>query len=146
MNSDGKRKSESPLAFAVARQRATIFAVFKICLLPSSLPRVQFGGHMDALCARTDFLGRLGRYYFTGGTTQRSRRSPVTRTTVERQRRPRLSLRTLASYRTLLSVLLLYLLGALLSLGLFSSTGLILAVSFLYGLCMTALGEKQAAQ
>ncbi|KAJ8286542.1 hypothetical protein GJAV_G00040360 [Gymnothorax javanicus] len=110
----------------------------------ASLINQRFGDHMDALCSRTDLLGRLGRYYFSGASTP-SRRSPVSRT-AEYHRRPRLSLRTLASYRTLISVFLFYLLGALLSFGLLSSTGLILAVSLLYGLCMTLLGEKQATQ
>ncbi|XP_061071615.1 sphingomyelin phosphodiesterase 4 isoform X1 [Conger conger] len=112
----------------------------------ASLLNQRFGAHMDALCSRTDFLGRLGRYYFAGAPAARSRRSPTTRRTAEGQRRPRLSLRTLASYRTLVSVLLLYLLGALLSFCLLSSTGLILVASLLYGLCMTALGDKQATQ
>ncbi|KAL0162905.1 hypothetical protein M9458_042301, partial [Cirrhinus mrigala] len=44
------------------------------------------------------------------------------------------TLRVLASYRTLLILLLLYMLFALLSFGVLSSTGLILIVSFLYEL------------
>ncbi|XP_035246878.1 sphingomyelin phosphodiesterase 4 isoform X1 [Anguilla anguilla] len=115
----------------------------------ASLINQRFGGHMDALCSRTDFLGRLGRYYFTGGSARRRRgqqRSPASGGAGEGHRRPRLSLRALASYRTLLSVLLFYLLGALLSFGLLSSTGLILAASLLYGLCMALLGERLTTQ
>ncbi|KAG9353940.1 hypothetical protein JZ751_012064 [Albula glossodonta] len=114
----------------------------------TSLINQRFGRHMDALCSRRDFLGRLGRYYFTStpGSAHRARRSPLARRSMERHRRPRLSLRKLASYRTLISVFLFYLMGALFSFGLMSSTGLILAASFLYGLFMTVLGDKQRTQ
>lgn len=98
---------------------------------------------MEALCSRPDFLGRLGRHYLTDpGWTSRLRQSPTSRQTVERSRQPRLSLRPLASYRTLLLLLLLYLLGALLSFGPASSTALILAGGFLYGLLVALFGDK----
>ncbi|XP_036385153.1 sphingomyelin phosphodiesterase 4 isoform X2 [Megalops cyprinoides] len=110
----------------------------------ASLINERFAGHMEALCSRRDFLGRLGRYYFTNPASgERSQKSPMTSRAVERQRRPRLSLRALASYRTLLSLFLLYLLGTLFSFGVLSSTGLILVASVLYGLFMTIVGDKQ---
>ncbi|KAJ8408570.1 hypothetical protein AAFF_G00252050 [Aldrovandia affinis] len=114
----------------------------------ASLINQRFEGRLDTLCSRRDFLGRLGRYYFTSASSrpQKRRRSPVTRKSAEQHTRPRLSLRMLASYRTLVGVLLLYLLGALLSFSLLSSTGLILAASFLYGLFMTVLGDKLKTQ
>lgn len=91
---------------------------------------------MDALCSRPDFLGQLGRHYLASpeAVADGRRRSPETRVTAERIRRPRLSLRMLASYRTLLMLLLLYLFGALFSFGPMSSTLLILTGGFLYGL------------
>ena len=89
---------------------------------------------MEALCSRPDFLGRLGRHYLAGPVAGASgkRRSPVTRRTLERNPQPRLSVRTLASYRTLLLLVLLYVLGALLSVGPVSCTLLILTGGFLY--------------
>ncbi|KAG7480654.1 hypothetical protein MATL_G00058610 [Megalops atlanticus] len=110
----------------------------------SSLVNQQFGGYMDALCLRRDFLGRLGQYYLmSAASADRCRRSPVTRRTLERPVGPRLSLRTFASYRTILTITLLYLTGALLSFGLLSSTGLILMAVFIHGLFMTSFADKQ---
>uniref|UniRef100_A0A8C7G5Y2 Sphingomyelin phosphodiesterase 4 n=1 Tax=Oncorhynchus kisutch TaxID=8019 RepID=A0A8C7G5Y2_ONCKI len=105
-------------------------------LILTDLGRMQFGGHMDALCSRPDFLGQLGRHYLASpeAAADGRRRSPETRLTAEGYRRPRLSLRMLASYRTLLMLLLLYLFGALFSFGPMSSTLLILTGGFLYGL------------
>uniref|UniRef100_A0A8C8CFY2 Sphingomyelin phosphodiesterase 4 n=1 Tax=Oncorhynchus tshawytscha TaxID=74940 RepID=A0A8C8CFY2_ONCTS len=101
----------------------------------SSLVNERFGGHMDALCSRPDFLGQLGRHYLASpeAAADGRRRSPETRLTAEGYRRPRLSLRMLASYRTLLMLLLLYLFGALFSFGLMSSTLLILTYFYLNG-------------
>uniref|UniRef100_A0A8C8MLV2 Sphingomyelin phosphodiesterase 4 n=1 Tax=Oncorhynchus tshawytscha TaxID=74940 RepID=A0A8C8MLV2_ONCTS len=104
-------------------------------LILTDLGRMQFGGHMDALCSRPDFLGQLGRHYLASpeAAADGRRRSPETRLTAEGYRRPRLSLRMLASYRTLLMLLLLYLFGALFSFGLMSSTLLILTYFYLNG-------------
>ncbi|XP_030230280.1 sphingomyelin phosphodiesterase 4 isoform X3 [Gadus morhua] len=102
----------------------------------------QFGGHMAALCSRPGFLGRLGRHYLEGPASPRLAKSVVTRRTLERGRRPGLSLRPLASYRTLLLLMLLYLLGALVSLGPVCSTLLLLAGALLHGLLLTLLGDK----
>ncbi|KAG7272046.1 hypothetical protein CRUP_025983 [Coryphaenoides rupestris] len=106
----------------------------------SSLLNTRFGGHMTALCSRPDFLGRLGRHYLgpAGGPHLATRRGLEQR----RHHHPGLSLRSLASYRTLLLLLLLYLLGALVSLGPLSSTLLILAGALLQGLLLTLLGDK----
>ncbi|XP_041754388.2 sphingomyelin phosphodiesterase 4-like isoform X2 [Coregonus clupeaformis] len=112
----------------------------------SSLVNERFGGHMDALCSRPDSLGQLGRYYLASSEAMADGRSPETRRTAARNRRPRLSLRTLASYRTLLMLLLLYLFGALFSFGPMSSTLLILTGGFLYGLFIALFGDKLKSQ
>ncbi|KAM9859546.1 sphingomyelin phosphodiesterase 4 isoform 2-T2 [Aulostomus maculatus] len=113
----------------------------------SALLNDKFGGQMTALCSRPDFLGRLSRHYLMDTDSATNvRRSPMTRRTVERTRQPRLSLRLLASYRTLLLLLLLYVFGALLSCGFASSTLFILAGSFLYGVLVTLFGEKLKTQ
>ncbi|KAM9438290.1 sphingomyelin phosphodiesterase 4-like isoform 4-T4 [Salvelinus alpinus] len=114
----------------------------------SSLVNERFGGHIEALCSRPDFLGRLGRHYLASPEViaDGRQRSPETRRTAERNRRPRLSLRTLASYRTLLMLLFLYLFGVLFSFGPISSTLLILTGGFLYGLFITLFGDKLKSQ
>ncbi|XP_039653484.1 sphingomyelin phosphodiesterase 4 isoform X2 [Perca fluviatilis] len=109
----------------------------------SSLINDRFGGHMNALCSRPDFLGRLGRHYLADpDSTTQLKQSPLSRRTLERNRQPRLSLRPLASYRTILLLLIFYALGAVLSLGPVSSTLLILSGGFLLGLVMTLFGDK----
>ncbi|XP_030581669.1 sphingomyelin phosphodiesterase 4 isoform X1 [Archocentrus centrarchus] len=109
----------------------------------SALINDRFGGHMNALCSRPDFLGRLGRHYLTNpDCTTKLWQSPTSRQMLERSRRPRLSLRPLASYRTILLLLLFYMFGALLSLGPISSTVLLLVGGFLYGLLMTLFADK----
>ncbi|KPP73553.1 sphingomyelin phosphodiesterase 4-like [Scleropages formosus] len=107
----------------------------------ASVLNERFSSHMEALCSRRDLLGRLGRYYLTS-PCERQQKSPVTRRFTERQWRPRLSLRTLASYRTLFGLVLLYMLGALLSFGPLSSTAFLLVCFFLHGLFMTLFGNK----
>uniref|UniRef100_A0A3P9QA95 Sphingomyelin phosphodiesterase 4 n=1 Tax=Poecilia reticulata TaxID=8081 RepID=A0A3P9QA95_POERE len=100
---------------------------------------------MGALCSRSDFLGRLGRRYLTDPDSC-VRRSPMSRRALERRQQPRLSLRPLASYRTLLLLLLVYALGALLSLGPLCSTALLLMGALLYGVLMTLCAEKLKTQ
>uniref|UniRef100_A0A3P9LMP5 Sphingomyelin phosphodiesterase 4 n=1 Tax=Oryzias latipes TaxID=8090 RepID=A0A3P9LMP5_ORYLA len=109
----------------------------------SYLLNQRLGGFMSALCSRPDFLGRLGRHYLTDpDATGRLRQSPMSRQVLERRRQPRLSLRPLASYRTLLLLLVFYMLGALLSLGPLSTTALLLTGGLLFGVLMTLCGDK----
>uniref|UniRef100_A0A3Q4H2H6 Sphingomyelin phosphodiesterase 4 n=1 Tax=Neolamprologus brichardi TaxID=32507 RepID=A0A3Q4H2H6_NEOBR len=109
----------------------------------SSLINERFGRHMNALCSRSDFLGRLGRHYLTNlESSTKLKHSPMSRHMLGRSQRPKLSLRPLASYRTILLLLLFYVFGALLSLGPISSTVLLLAGGFLYGLLMTLFADK----
>uniref|UniRef100_A0A665TPZ4 Sphingomyelin phosphodiesterase 4 n=1 Tax=Echeneis naucrates TaxID=173247 RepID=A0A665TPZ4_ECHNA len=112
-------------------------------LILTDLGRRQFGVHMSTLCSRPDFLGRLCRHYLTDpNSNTKLKHSPMSRRELERSRQPRLSLRPLASYRTILLLLLLYVFGALLSFGPVSSTLVILAGGFLYGLVMTLFSDK----
>ncbi|XP_058487373.1 sphingomyelin phosphodiesterase 4 isoform X1 [Solea solea] len=111
----------------------------------SSVVNNKFGGYMNALCSRPDFLGRLGRHYLTDtASTTKLRHSPTAWHSAGRSHRPtpRLSLRPLASYRTIVALVLVYVLGALLSQGPVSSTLLIVAASFLYGLFVMLFGDK----
>nr|XP_023647016.1 sphingomyelin phosphodiesterase 4 isoform X2 [Paramormyrops kingsleyae] len=104
----------------------------------------RYAVQMEVLCSRTDLLGRMGRFYLScpAGAAERRRNSPAAARAVLVPRRPRLSLRTLASYRTLLSITLLYLLGALFSFGPLSSTGLLLVAAAVYGLFMSVFSDK----
>ncbi|XP_045081851.1 sphingomyelin phosphodiesterase 4-like [Coregonus clupeaformis] len=101
-------------------------------------------GHMNDLCSQHNLLGRLGQHYLITSTVKgRFPKSTVTQQSQEDYHlRPRLSLRTFSSYRTLLILLLLYSLGSLFSISPLLSTCLILMVSFLYGLCMTVYVGK----
>ncbi|XP_047203910.1 sphingomyelin phosphodiesterase 4 isoform X1 [Girardinichthys multiradiatus] len=109
----------------------------------SSVLNDRFRLHMSTLCSRSDLLGRLGRRYLTvPDSSVRLKRSPMSPRTLERSLQPRLSLRPLASYRTLLMLLLFYTLGAMMSFGPLPSTALLLAGALLYGLLMTLFAEK----
>uniref|UniRef100_A0A3B1J7M5 Sphingomyelin phosphodiesterase 4 n=2 Tax=Astyanax mexicanus TaxID=7994 RepID=A0A3B1J7M5_ASTMX len=110
----------------------------------SSFLNDRLGDQMEMLCSRQDFVGRVSRHYLTSSSTasEHRRRSPVARQARGRPQRARLSLRVLASYRTLLLTLLLYLLLALFSFGLFSSTALILTLCCLYELLLLLFAEK----
>ncbi|KTG42330.1 hypothetical protein cypCar_00043369 [Cyprinus carpio] len=117
-------------------------------LVLTDLGRLQFGDHMEALCSRQDLLGSIGRHYLSSSSKVAEQRwkSPVTRRMRDHPQRARLSLRVLASYRTLLILLLLYVLFALLSFGALSSTGLVLIVSFLYELLLNFFHKKLKTQ
>uniref|UniRef100_A0A8C1HKX8 Sphingomyelin phosphodiesterase 4 n=1 Tax=Cyprinus carpio carpio TaxID=630221 RepID=A0A8C1HKX8_CYPCA len=114
----------------------------------SSFINARFGDHMEALCSRQDLLGSIGRHYLSSSSKVAEQRwkSPVTRRMRDHPQRARLSLRVLASYRTLLILLLLYVLFALLSFGALSSTGLVLIVSFLYELLLNFFHKKLKTQ
>ncbi|KAM4740993.1 sphingomyelin phosphodiesterase 4 isoform 2-T4 [Anableps anableps] len=113
----------------------------------STLLNDRFRVQMGTLCSRPDFLGCLGRRYLTDpDSSHRLKRSPMSRRTLELSLQPRLSLRPLASYRTLLLLLLFYTLGALLSFGPLSSTALLLMGGLLYGVLMTLFAEKLKRQ
>ncbi|XP_052444379.1 sphingomyelin phosphodiesterase 4 isoform X2 [Carassius gibelio] len=114
----------------------------------SSFINARFGDHMEALCSRQDLLGCIGRHYLSSSSKEvvQRQKSPVTRRIRDRPLRARLSLRFLASYRTLLILLLLYMLFALLSFGALSSTGLVLIVSFLYELLLNFFHKKLKIQ
>ncbi|XP_061689812.1 sphingomyelin phosphodiesterase 4 isoform X2 [Syngnathoides biaculeatus] len=109
----------------------------------SSLLNAKFEGHMSELCSRTDFAGRLCRHYLAGPDPDVAQsRSPASSCYWDRKRRPGVSLRPLASYRTLLALGLCYATGALLSFGPVASTLLIVAAVFLHGVTVTLLVDK----
>ncbi|XP_072443096.1 sphingomyelin phosphodiesterase 4 isoform X2 [Chiloscyllium punctatum] len=100
----------------------------------SSAINQRFAGEMEALCQRDSIMGKLARYYLTyPELSQRVTSAPVTCHTFQQQR-PRLSLRFLASYRTLFSLFICMVIGATLNLNPLASFLLIMIFWFLYGI------------
>ncbi|XP_051933138.1 sphingomyelin phosphodiesterase 4 isoform X2 [Hippocampus zosterae] len=109
----------------------------------SSLLNDQFESHLTEMCSRTDFAGRLARHYLTDPDPDAVlARSPASPQFLDRKRQPRVSLRPLASYRTILLLVLSYAAGAVLSFGPVSSTLLILAAVFLHGVAAMLYADK----
>ncbi|XP_060699818.1 sphingomyelin phosphodiesterase 4 isoform X1 [Hemiscyllium ocellatum] len=100
----------------------------------SSAINQRFAGEMEALCQRDSIMGKLARYYLTyPELSRRIKSGPVTCRTFQQQR-PRLSLRFLASYRTLFSLFICMVIGATLNLNPLASFLLIVTFWFLCGI------------
>ncbi|XP_077433717.1 sphingomyelin phosphodiesterase 4 isoform X2 [Vanacampus margaritifer] len=109
----------------------------------SSLLNAKFEGHMSELCSRTDLAGCLARRYLSEPEPDAVlARSPASPDLWARKRRVGLSLRPLASYRTLLLLALGYVAGTVLSFGPVASTLLILVAVCLHGVAATLCAEK----
>ncbi|XP_067911536.1 sphingomyelin phosphodiesterase 4 isoform X1 [Heterodontus francisci] len=98
----------------------------------SSAINLRFADEMDAMCQWDSLMGKLARYYLTCPELSRKSGPVVCRSFQQQQ--PRLSLRFLASYRTLFSVFLCMVIGATLNLNPLASFLLILILWFLYGI------------
>ncbi|XP_065760465.1 sphingomyelin phosphodiesterase 4 isoform X1 [Muntiacus reevesi] len=111
--------------------------------LSSTINR-RFAGQMVALCSRADFLGSFCRYHLLEpGLSGRRLLSPVGRGhAANRARGPRLSLRFLGSYRTLLSLLLTFSVASLFCVGPLLCALLIVLAYVLYAVAMTLLTER----
>uniref|UniRef100_A0A8C5VB01 Sphingomyelin phosphodiesterase 4 n=1 Tax=Microcebus murinus TaxID=30608 RepID=A0A8C5VB01_MICMU len=111
--------------------------------LSSAINR-RFAGQMVALCSRNDFLGSFCRYHLTEPVlANRHLLSPVGRRHAASQARgPRLSLRFLGSYRTLLSLLLAFFVAYLFRVGPLLCTLLLVLGYILYAMAMTVLTER----
>lgn len=106
------------------------------CLFP------QFADQMEVLCSRDDFVGRLCRYHLTNPQLiQKIRYSPVVRDRTSQNWGPRISLRFLASYRTLISLLMIYFLASWFYVGPVGCTFIILIGYFLYAVIVTFFFE-----
>ncbi|KAM7331429.1 hypothetical protein ACRRTK_008137 [Alexandromys fortis] len=104
----------------------------------------QFAGQMAALCSRNDFLGSFCRYHLTEpALSNRHLLSPVGRRQVTSPARgPRLSLRFLGSYRTLLLLLMAFFVASLFCIGPLSCSLLLVLGYLLYAIAMTLLTER----
>uniref|UniRef100_A0A8C9PMK8 Sphingomyelin phosphodiesterase 4 n=1 Tax=Spermophilus dauricus TaxID=99837 RepID=A0A8C9PMK8_SPEDA len=113
-------------------------------LILTPLGRYQFAGQMVALCSRDDFLGSFCRYHLTEPVlANRHLLSPVgQRQVANHARGPRLSLRFLGSYRTLLSLLLVFFVASLFCIGPLPCSLLLVLGYLLYAMAMTLLTER----
>ncbi|XP_065707788.1 sphingomyelin phosphodiesterase 4 isoform X2 [Patagioenas fasciata] len=109
----------------------------------SSVLNERFADQMDELCSREDFVGRLCRYHLTNPhLIQRIRHSPVVRDRTSQNWGPRISLRFLASYRTLMSLLMIYFIASWFYIGPVGCTFIILIGYFLYAVIMMFFSEE----
>ncbi|XP_058889127.1 sphingomyelin phosphodiesterase 4-like isoform X1 [Acipenser ruthenus] len=109
----------------------------------SSLINERFAAEMDSLCSRRGFSSRLARYFLTASSrAETSKRSPLTRRSLERQPQPRISLRYLGSYRTLFSIFLLYVIASFFGFGPVSFIFWGLLACFCHGV-MTMFADKR---
>ncbi|XP_071428439.1 sphingomyelin phosphodiesterase 4 isoform X2 [Pithys albifrons albifrons] len=108
----------------------------------SSVLNERFADQMEVLCSREDFVGRLCRYHLTNPhLVQKIRYSPVVRDRTSHTWGPRISLRFLASYRTLTSLLMIYFLASWFYIGPVGCTFITLTGYFLYAVIMTFFFE-----
>ncbi|XP_006875904.1 PREDICTED: sphingomyelin phosphodiesterase 4 [Chrysochloris asiatica] len=110
----------------------------------SSAINCRFAGQMAALCSRADFLGSLCRYHLTEpALAGRHLLSPAGRMhTASRARSPRLSLRFLGSYHTLLLLLLAFFVASLFCIGPLPCTLILILVYLLYAMAMALLTDR----
>ncbi|XP_075626163.1 sphingomyelin phosphodiesterase 4 isoform X2 [Balearica regulorum gibbericeps] len=108
----------------------------------SSALNERFADQMDVLCSREDFVGRLCRYHLTNPhLVQKIRYSPMAKDRTNQNWGPRISLRFLASYRTLISLLMIYFIASWFHVGPVGCTFIILIGYFLYAVIMTFFSE-----
>uniref|UniRef100_A0A3Q2KVT6 Sphingomyelin phosphodiesterase 4 n=1 Tax=Equus caballus TaxID=9796 RepID=A0A3Q2KVT6_HORSE len=121
-----------------------IASLVRLLFRLSSAINCRFAGQMAALCSRADFLGSFCRYHLTEpGLADRHLLSPVQRgRTASHAQGPRLSLRFLGSYRTLLSLLLAFFVASLFCIGPLPCTLLLVLGYLLYAVAMTLLTER----
>ncbi|XP_039177131.1 sphingomyelin phosphodiesterase 4 isoform X3 [Crotalus tigris] len=104
----------------------------------------RFGSQMERLCAREDFLGSFCRYHLANPSLgNKAQRSPHTKWHVGQIQQPRVSLRFLASYRALFSMLIVYFMAPWFCLGPAACTFLLLLGYLLFACGMTILTEKR---
>ncbi|XP_029475920.1 sphingomyelin phosphodiesterase 4 isoform X3 [Rhinatrema bivittatum] len=109
----------------------------------SSALNERFAGTMQALCSRQDFLGSFCRYHLLSNfSTAKSRQSPVLFRNLAEMQQPRIRLRFLASYRTLLSLFFIFFFMSLFSIGPVACMFCLLISYLFYAAIMTVLTDK----
>lgn len=109
----------------------------------SSAINERFAGEMESLCSRRGWIGKVARYYLMPSLSQKSLHSPATQQRSQQVPQPRLSLRFLASYRTMFFVFLIYIVAWLLSVGPVPCTFYCLAAFLLIGVAVALFSEQQ---
>ncbi|XP_061458948.1 sphingomyelin phosphodiesterase 4 isoform X3 [Rhineura floridana] len=110
----------------------------------SSAINERFADQMERLCAKDNFLGSFCRYHLTNPfLMEKARHSPLTRQRLGQIHQPRVSLRFLASYRTLLSLLMAYFIASWFCISPLTCTFLLLLGYLFYAVVMTFLTEKR---
>uniref|UniRef100_A0A669PKT0 Sphingomyelin phosphodiesterase 4 n=1 Tax=Phasianus colchicus TaxID=9054 RepID=A0A669PKT0_PHACC len=108
----------------------------------SSALNERFAEQMNVLCSREDFIGRFCCYHLKNPRfVHKIRYSPVLKDRRNQNWGPRISLRFLASYRTLFSLLMLYFIASWFYIGPVGCTFIILFSYFLYAVIMTFFFE-----
>ncbi|XP_078082905.1 sphingomyelin phosphodiesterase 4 isoform X1 [Mustelus asterias] len=108
----------------------------------SSAINLRFAEEMEAVCQREGMMGKLARYYLTYPESSRRIKSGPVMCRRFQQHQPRLSLRFLASYRTLSSFFVCMVIGATLNLHPVASFLLILIFWFLYGITVALCTDQ----
>ncbi|XP_066871119.1 sphingomyelin phosphodiesterase 4 isoform X3 [Kogia breviceps] len=121
-----------------------IASLVRVLFRLSSAINRRFAGQMAALCSRADFLGSFSRYHLLEpGLSDRHLLSPVGRgRAASLARGPRLSLRFLGSYRTLLALLLAFFVASLFCIRPPLCALLLVLGYVLYAVAMTLLTEQ----
>uniref|UniRef100_A0A8D2J8R9 Sphingomyelin phosphodiesterase 4 n=1 Tax=Varanus komodoensis TaxID=61221 RepID=A0A8D2J8R9_VARKO len=110
----------------------------------SSAINEQFADQMESVCARRDFLGNFCRYHLTSSIQmEKARCHFLIKQRLQQIRQPRISLRFLASYRTLLSLFMLYFIASWFCIGPVTCTFLLLLAYLFYAVVMTFWTEKR---
>ncbi|XP_015272178.1 PREDICTED: sphingomyelin phosphodiesterase 4 isoform X4 [Gekko japonicus] len=111
--------------------------------LSSAINR-RFAGSLETLCTKEGFLGSFCRYHLCNpGLAEKARHSPLSKQNLGQIRQPRVSLRFLASYRTLLSLLLMYFIASWFCIGPVTCTFLLFIGYLFYAVLMTFFSEKR---
>ncbi|XP_004481033.1 sphingomyelin phosphodiesterase 4 isoform X2 [Dasypus novemcinctus] len=121
-----------------------IASLVRVLFQLSSAINHRFADQMAALCSRADFLGSFCRYHLTE-SAQAGRRllSPVgPGRRAPQVQGPRLSLRFLGSYHTLLSLLLAFFVASLFCVGPLPCALILTLGYLLYAVAMTLLTER----
>ncbi|XP_072455765.1 sphingomyelin phosphodiesterase 4 isoform X2 [Notamacropus eugenii] len=120
-----------------------IAALVRLLFQVSSIINQRFSGKMDTLCSREDFLGAFCRYHLIDlSQSEKCRLSPMAPCRARGTSGPRVSLRFLASYRTLFSLLMVFFIASLFGIGPILGIVLILFIYLLYAVVMTAVTQK----
>uniref|UniRef100_A0A8D0HCE7 Sphingomyelin phosphodiesterase 4 n=1 Tax=Sphenodon punctatus TaxID=8508 RepID=A0A8D0HCE7_SPHPU len=110
----------------------------------STVINQRFADQMERHCSRDDFIGSFCRYHLTNPSlVEKAKHSPLVKQKPRHIQQPRISLRFLASYRTLLSLFMIYFIASWFCIGPVACTFIILLGYFTYAVIMTFFTERR---